>query len=84
LYWRNISAAKSTDRSPSRGPRFDSKHLCGSSQMSVTPVSVDPTYSSGLGGIRYLKYTNIDAGQTLILIQLIFFFLVFLRQGFSV
>ena len=40
--WRDSSVVKSTDYS-SRGPRFNSQHPHGSSQLSVTPVPGDPT-----------------------------------------
>jgi hypothetical protein len=39
-WWSDGSLVKSTDCS-SRGPRFNSQHLHGSSQLSVTPVSGD-------------------------------------------
>ena len=42
--WRDGSVVKSTGCS-SRGPQFNSQHPHGSSQLSVTPASGDPTPS---------------------------------------
>lgn len=45
--WRDGLVVKRTDCS-SRGPRFDSQHLLGGSQLSLTLVRGDPVPSSGI------------------------------------
>ena len=42
-----------------RGPVFNSQHLCGGSQLPGTPVSGDPTSSSGL-----YRHLHIHGAQT--------------------
>jgi hypothetical protein len=70
---RDGPAVKSTGCS-FRGPTFNSQHLHGSLQMSVTPVPGNSMLSSGLCGYQYAWWcTDIHAGKTPIHIKYILF-----------